>query len=384
MVEHNMYKLRVDYKKYLNKPMWIMLVSVALLFGCLFVWKTVNAYIIERQMRLKVQPATAVSTANVNFSVWQPMLKAVGTLRAILGINVTTESPGVVQNIYFSPGADAKKGELLYQLNADTELAQLKATEAQVELGKITYTRDKLQFLAHGVSQQTLETDLWNLKKLQAQAEEAKTNVEKKSIHAPFAGRLGISQVSLGQYMKPGDVFTTLQTFHPIYIDFYLPQQALRYLKTEQSVVVSTDILPKQTFLGKITTIEPQVDSKTSNVKLEATIANPKASLIPGMYVSIEIRAQKPRQYLTLPLSAISFDSFGEFVFLVKTKIIKNKAPQFVVKQTYVKTGMTRENEVAIMKGITLGDIVVTGGQLKLKNGDVIRIINTPLKATKG
>jgi membrane fusion protein (multidrug efflux system) len=355
-----------------------MLICVAVLFGSLFIWKAVNAYLIVRQMRNMVQPTIAVSTTKVNFTLWQPTLKAVGTLRAILGINLTTELPGLVQNIHFLPGADAKKGELLLQVNSDTELAQLKAAEAQVELAKITYARDKLQYLAHGVSQQTLETDLWNLKKQQAQAEEAKVSVQKKTIYAPFAGRLGISQVSSGQYIKPGDIITTLQTFHPIYIDFYLPQQALRYLKAEQSVVVSTDVFPKKKFLGKLTTIEPQIDIKTSNVKLEATVSNPQFILLPGMYVSIEIKAQKPKQYLTLPLSAISFDSFGEFVFLVKKKLIKNKTPQFFVEQIYVTTGMTRENEVAVMKGIKLGDVVVTGGQLKLKSGDFIKIISTP------
>ena len=378
MVEYKKHKLSVDYKKYLNKPMWFMLIGVALLFGSLFVWKGVSAYLIARQTRLVVQPAVAVSTTKVDFSVWQPMLRAVGTLRAILGINVTTERPGLVQHIYFVPGSDAKKGEILLQLNADTELAQLKAAEAQVELGKITYARDKLQYLAHGVSQQTLETDLWNLKRQEAQAEEVRTNVQKKTIYAPFAGRLGISQVSFGQYITPGDIITSLQTFHPIYIDFYLPQQALRYLRKEQSVVVSTDVLPAQKFLGKITTIEPQVDTKSSNVKLEATISNPQFNLIPGMYASVEIKAQKSKQYLTLPLSAISFDSFGEFVFLVKKTMIKNKTAQFTVEQTYVTTGMKREAEVAILKGIKLGDVVVTGGQLKLKSGDSIRIVNTP------
>jgi membrane fusion protein (multidrug efflux system) len=378
MVEYNMHKLIVNYKKFLNKPMWTMLICVAVLFGSLFIWKAVNAYLIVRQMRNMVQPTIAVSTTKVNFTLWQPTLKAVGTLRAILGINLTTELPGLVQNIHFLPGADTKKGELLLQVNSDTELAQLKAAEAQVELAKITYARDKLQYLAHGVSQQTLETDLWNLKKQQAQAEEAKVSVQKKTIYAPFAGRLGISQVSSGQYIKPGDIITTLQTFHPIYIDFYLPQQALRYLKAEQSVVVSTDVFPKKKFLGKLTTIEPQIDIKTSNVKLEATVSNPQFILLPGMYVSIEIKAQKPKQYLTLPLSAISFDSFGEFVFLVKKKLIKNKTPQFFVEQIYVTTGMTRENEVAVMKGIKLGDVVVTGGQLKLKSGDFIKIISTP------
>ena len=357
-----------------------MLIGVALLFGALFVWKAVNAYLIERQMRLMVQPAVAVSTSTVNFSEWQPMLKAVGTLRAILGINVTPELPGLVQNIYFLPGADAKKGELLLQLNADTELAQLKGAEAQVELAKLKLELDKLQYLAHGVSQQALKTDLWTLKKQEAQAQEAKTSLQKKSIYAPFSGRLGISQISFGQYIKPGDIITTLQTFHPIYIDFYLPQQALRYLRREQSVVVSSDVLPAQKFFGKITTIEPQVDSKTSNVKIEATISNPQFVLVPGMYASIEIKAQKPKNYLTLPLSAVSFDSFGEFVFLVKKKIRKDKSPQFFVEQTYIKTGLMRENEVAIMSGIKLGDIVVTGGQLKLKSGDFIKIENTLAK----
>lgn len=350
-----------------------MLVSVAVLFGFLFGWKGVNAYLLQRQMRHMVQPEIPVSTAKVHFSMWQPTLKAVGTLRAVLGINVTTELPGLVQEIYFSPGADTQEGELLIQINADTEIAQLQAAKAEVELAKMTYERDKLQFKAHGVSKQQVEADFWTLKKSQAQAQAAKTNVQKKSIHAPFSGRLGISQVSCGQYVKPGDILTTLQTFNPIYIDFHFPQQALRYVRVEQPVTVTSDVFPKQKFIGQIATIEPHIDTKTSTVKVEATISNPKLDLIPGMYAAIEIKAQKPKRYLTLPQSAVSFDSYGEFVFLVKKKFIINK-PQFFVKQIYVTTGAMRGNEVAIKNGLNEGDIVVSGGQLKLKNGSFIKI----------
>lgn len=369
-----MLKLSVEYKKFLTKPMWVMLISVAVLFGFLFCWKGVNAYLIQRQMRYMVQPDIPVSTTKVHFSMWQPMLKAVGTLRAVIGINVTTELPGLVQKIYFSPGTSTREGALLIQINADTEMAQLQAAKAEVELAKMTYERDKLQFKAHGVSKQQVEADFWTLKKSQAQAQVAKTNVRKKSIHAPFSGRLGISQVSFGQYVKPGDILITLQTFNPIYIDFYLPQQALRYVRLEQSVIVTSDVFPKQQFLGKISTIEPHIDSKTSTVKIEATIHNPTLALIPGMYAAIEIKAQKPRRHLTLPQSAVSFDSYGEFVFLVKKKAIKNKPPQFFVKQIYITTGAMRGNEIAIKSGLNEGDTVVTGGQLKLKNGSLIKI----------
>lgn len=360
-----------------------MLITVALLFGFIFGWKAVRTAWHNRELSKMHAYGVTVSTTTINFSTWQPTLDAIGSIRAIFGVNVTTELPGMIQKIYFSPGATAKKGDLLVQLNADTEIGRLHSLEAQVELAKITHERDKLQYAIHGVSLQTVQADEWNLKSLQAQVAENLATVEKKSLRAPFSGRLGISKINLGQYLNVGDPVVSLQTFDPIYVDFYVPQQALAYLKRGQTVTVSTDTFLGKQFNGKITTIEPKVDVNTRNIEVEATIANPKFELTPGMFASVYVKTKKPIAYLTLPQSAISYNSYGNFVFVVKKKLDDKKHSVLYAEQTFITTGETRGEQVAILTGLKAGETVVIGGQLKLKNGSIIRINNSLLPSSK-
>src|SRR5579885_1553482 len=235
----------------MKKRMVIMLISLGILFGGIFGYKLFMGLMMKRYMATMQAPAVTVSTMKVGYSDWTANQKAVGSLRAIVGVNVTTELAGMVQKIYFAPGATVKEGTVLVQLNADAEKGQLHALQAQSELAKITYRRDKAQFAVHAVSKQTVDTDEWNLKNLMGQVEQQAATVEKKTIRAPFNGRLGISYVNPGQYLNVGDKVATLQTLDPIYIDFYMPQQALAYLKLGQSVNVTSDTYPGQKFTGK-------------------------------------------------------------------------------------------------------------------------------------
>lgn len=359
--------------------MIIMLVCVGILFGLIFGWKMISSIMISRYLKSMQAPAIAVSTMKVSSSLWQPSIKAVASLRARVGVNITTELAGMVQSIYFTPGTQVRKGDVLVQLNAGTELGQLHSLQAQVELAKITYERDKRQYAAHAVSKQTLDTDEWNLKNLQAQVEQQAATVEKKTIRAPFTGHIGINNVNPGQYLNVGDAVTTLQALDPIYADFYLPQQNLSQLKLGQQVSIVTDTFPNLIFRGKITTIQPTVDPATRNVEVEATIANPSFSLKPGMFANAEVDTEVPQTFLTLPQSAISFNPYGEIVYLVKDSGKKDadNRPILVANQVFVTVGETRGDQIAILKGLEPGDTVVTSGQLKLKNGSPITINNS-------
>lgn len=359
--------------------MTIMLVIVGILFGSIFGWKYIKGRLIEKYMATMLSPAVTVSTMKVESSLWQPKLKAVGSLRARVGVNVTTELPGMVQTIYFTPGAQVEKNQVLVQLNAGTEIGQLHSLQAQVELAKITYQRDKAQFAAHAVSKQVVDSDEWNLKNLQARVEEQTATLEKKTLRAPFAGRLGINNINPGQYLNVGDNVTTLQALDPIYADFYLPQQALSQLKLGQTVEVKTDTFPKQIFSGKVTTIQPAVDASTRNVLVEATLPNPKFLLTPGMFAHVEVDVAMPQTYLTVPQSAISFNPYGDIAYIVKDsgKKDKDNKPILTVLQVFVTVGETRGDQIAILKGLSNGDTVVTSGQLKLKNGSHIIVNNS-------
>lgn len=362
----------------MKKRMIIMLIILGLLFGAIFAYKAFIRIMTQRFFASMKSPIVTVSTMQANYADWEPLLKAVGSLRSIKGVNVTTELAGMVTKIYLTPGSFVDQGTLLVQLNADVEIAQLQSLIANRELAKITYNRDKAQYAIHAVSKATVDTDVANLKSLRAQVEQQKAVVEKKSIRAPFTGRLGISYVNPGQYINPGDLVTTLQTLNPIYIDFYMPQQALAQLKVGEEVMVRSDTFPQEKFTGKITTINPLVDANTRNVQVEATIGNPKHQLLPGMFATVQVITGGPERFLTVPQAAISFNSFGDIIYIVKESGKDEEGkPKLIAKQSFVTTGEKRGDQITILSGLKKGDIIVTSGQLKLKNGSQVIINNT-------
>lgn len=356
----------------MDKRMKIMLIGMGILFGSIFLWKSFSHWMMLRYIASHTQ-TVAVSATTVNSSPWQPTLKAVGNVRAITGVNVTTEIAGMVQKIYFTPGAFVNENTLLVQLNADAELGQLESLKAQAALAELTYKRDKAQYEIHAVSKQTLDSDFQNWKSLLGQVAQQTATVNKKTIRAPFTGRLGINNVNPGQYLNPGEKIVTLQTLDPIYVDFYVPQQLLRQLTVGQTVTLKSDAFPKELFNGKITTIDSALDSSTRNVQVEATIHNPKSQLTPGMFASLEVNIDKQSNYLTLPQAAISFNPYGNIVYILKKN---QKENTLSAQQVFVTTGETRGDQITILKGLQKGDLVVTSGQLKLKNGTLVSINN--------
>jgi membrane fusion protein (multidrug efflux system) len=260
-------------------------------------------------------------------------------------------------------------------LNIDADVAQLHALQATAELNKITYNRDKAQLAIKGVSKEVVDTDAATLKNMLALVDQQTATIAKKIIRAPFAGRLGISNVNPGQYINPGDSIVTLQQLDPIYVDFYVPQQSLSRLKVNQSVTLVSDTFPGKKFKGKITTINPIIDSSTRNVEIEATIENPEFELVPGAFVTATVDTGNAQRFLTLPQTAITFNPYGDVVYLVQ-KSDKDKSV-LTAQQSFVTEGDTRGEQVAITQGLKEGDEVVTTGQLKLKNGTEITIDNS-------
>ncbi len=358
------------------KRMVIMLVAVGLLFGAIFGYIAYKSMMMKKSMASFRPPPVTVTAIKAGYQFWQPELKSVGSLRAVRGVDVTSEVSGLVSNVLCKSGADAKEGQLLVQLNADSDIAHLHSLQAEAELAHTVYERDKKQFAVQAISQATLDSDASDLKNKRALVNEQAALVEKKTIRAPFAGRLGISTVNPGQYINPGDKIVTLQALDTIYADFYLPQQELSRVSLGQEVVATTDTYPDRAFTGRITTIDPKVDAATRNFQAEATFANPGHRLIPGMYASVQVKAGAKQRYLTLPQTAVTFNPYGETVFVVESgKGPKSKAT-LTVRQTFVTTGPTRGDQIAVLSGIKEGDVIVTSGQLKLKNGSTVVINN--------
>jgi membrane fusion protein (multidrug efflux system) len=360
------------------KRMVIMLLAVGLLFGAIFGYHAHKTGQMKKSMASFQPPPVTATAAKAEYQSWQPELKSVGSLRAVRGVDVTSEVSGLVSSVLFKSGDDAKEGKVLVQLNADSDIARLHSLQAQAELANTVYERDKKQFEIQAISQAVLDGDASDLKNKRAQVAEQAALVDKKTIRAPFAGRLGISTVNPGQYVNPGDKIVTLQSLDLIYADFYLPQQELSRISLGQTVVASTDTYPGRTFTGRITAINPKVDTATRNVQVEATLLNPGHKLLPGMYASVEVKAGAQERHLTLPQTAVTFNPYGETVYVVeKTGKGPKGEPVLTVRQAFVTTGPTRGDQIAILKGIKEGETVVTSGQLKLKNGSRVTIDNT-------
>lgn len=358
--------------------MVIMLISVGVLFTLIFGFQYLRHLFIRHNMLKNKAPVVTVSAMRIQYSWWQPKIMTYGSMRAVNGVNVTTELAGLVRAVYLKPGSEVKEGDILVQLNADSDIALLHSLEAQQKLAEIIYHRDSAQFAVKAISKATLDTDEQNLKNLTAQVAQQEAMVAKKTLRAPFSGRLGVSTVNVGQYINPGNPIVTLQALDPLYADFFIPQQKLSKLQVGSIVHIKTDTYPDKTFSGKVTTINPIVDVNTRNVQIEATIANPQAELYPGMFVSSEVQTSPKKQYLTLPQSAISFNPYGEIAYIVQQKgKDKNGKPQLNVLQTFVITGEKRGDQIAILEGLKEGEMVVTSGQLKLKNGSLVVINNS-------
>jgi membrane fusion protein, multidrug efflux system len=356
--------------------MIVMLVVVGVIFGIVFGYKAWQEQRMKRSMAGQIPPVT-VSAMKAESQPWQPRIRAVGSLRAVRGVDVTSEINGLVRTLHFVSGDVVRAGQLLAQLNADADVAQLHALEAAAELAQTVYERDKKQLAIQAVSQATVDADSADLKSKKALADQQAALIDKKSIRAPFAGKLGITTVNPGQYINPGDKIVTLQTLDPIYIDFYLPQQELSRIAINQKLRVTADGYPKQLFNGRITAINPRVNADSRNIQIEGMLSNPRQLLLPGMYASVEIAAGEKSDYLTLPQTAISFNPYGNTIFVVEQGDAgPDGKPRLVARQRFVTTGLTRGDQIAILEGVKEGELVVTGGQLKLRSGSVVIIDN--------
>lgn len=362
-------------KRRLWRPMLLMivvvLVIVAIIAGVKYV--QISALIAQSKMPL---PAAVVTALHVPFEEWQPNVTAVGSIKAVRGVDVTTEVGGIVRTLGFKPGQEVTAQALLVQLNADSDIAQLHSLEATADLAVIVLKRDKAQLAVNAISQAQVDTDTADLKAKLAAAEQQRALVEKKSIRAPFAGRIGITGVNPGQYLNPGDKIATLQTFDPIYIDFSVPQTQLEAIAIGQGVAVTADGLSNQTFKGSISTIDTQFDATTRNVTVEATVENPKQSLVPGMFARAVVKAGSPQRYLTVPQTSVTYNPYGTTVFIATSSKNDKGEEVLTAQQTFIKTGPTRGDQVAIISGVKEGDLLITSGQMKLKNGSPVKIDN--------
>lgn len=360
------------------KRMILMLVLVGALAGGLYWFQTFKTKMIAKALSDYAAAPQTVSAAEAGFQEWQPQLRAIGTLRASQGVDVSPSVPGVVEEISFESGQDVAAGALLVRLALNDSTSRLKQLEAAADLANTNYQRNLRQLREKIVSQASVDSDASSLKSAQADVEAQQALIAQKSVLAPFAGRLGIRQVDKGQYLNPGVAIVSLQAIDPMFVDFLLPQQALGQIAVNQPVKVTVDAFSDQAFNGVIAAINARVDTATRNVQVRASLSNPGRKLLPGMYATVQITTGAPKRLLTLPVTAIAYNAYGNTVFVVEDggKDDKGKPVQ-KVKQTFVKTGETRGDQVAVLDGIKEKQMIVTAGQLKLTNDTAVVIDNT-------
>ncbi|MET2827525.1 efflux RND transporter periplasmic adaptor subunit [Mesorhizobium shangrilense] len=358
--------------------MAIMLIVIGAILAGIFGFQAFKNHMIAAYIANLKAPPQTVSTIDAPMSPWQTVSRAVGSFTAVQGTNLSAQVPGIVQKIGFEDGQDVKKGALLIQLLADQQIATLQQFQATVTNAQVTYDRDVSLLKTRTVAQSQVDSDQAALKGAQAQVLAQQALIDQYTIRAPFDGRLGIRLVTLGQYLAAGTSVVTLQSLDPIQLDFTMPQQALSQLKVGQAVTATVDTYGTQAFDGKITAISPLVDSQSRSLTIRASFPNPDDKLLPGMFGNVSIAVGTPQNYITLPQTAVTINPYGNVVFVVTDKGNgPDGKPQRVANQTFVTTGETRGDQIAVLKGLSEGQTVVTSGQLKLNNGTPVIVNNT-------
>lgn len=359
-----------------RRRLWLLMVLVVgvalLLFAAIFAFPMV-AFMAKP---FPAPPPATVTTATARLQDWQPQIEVVGSLKPVRGADLSVEVPGIVDEVNFDSGGDVRAGAQIIRLRDTNDVAKLRTLEAARDLAQTNFNRDKAQLERQLISQAQFDVTAANLQSLQAQVAEQQAIVAKKTLRAPFAGHLGIRGVNAGQYINPGTVVVTLQALDPIFIDFSIPQQQLEQIKVGQDLTIKVDSYPGRTFAGKITTIDPKIDPATRNVAVRATVPNPDRKLLPGMFATATISTGEPQRYVTLPQTAITFNPYGNMVYLVQEGTDPTGKKSLVTRQTVVTTGATRGDQIAVTSGLKDGDVVVSAGQMKLQNGVPVVVNN--------
>jgi membrane fusion protein, multidrug efflux system len=322
-------------------------------------------------------PPDAVTSAKVEATQWEAARSAVGTLVAVRAVTVASELPGLVRKIGFDSGAFVRKGEVMVELDISTEEAQLAAARADSELARATLERSRTLRKSDFTSAADLEASEARAKQANANAAMLSATIAKKTIRAPFDGRVAIRQVELGQVVGSGTPIASLQSIHPIYADFWLPQQALTDLTPGMRARLRTDVFAKKSWEGTVSVVNSEVDVSTRNVRVRAAFPNPDGRLLPGMFANVEVVAPDKRPVLVIPATAVLYAPYGDSVFaLEESPPQAGQQPALVAKQKFVRLGERRGDLVAVVSGLAAGETVVSSGAFKLRNGSAVTVRN--------
>jgi membrane fusion protein, multidrug efflux system len=355
----------------------VLLVVLAVIFGGVFAFIQYKNQMIGKFLASRAHPVIAVTAERVKAETWQGEVPAIGTLRAVNGVDVTPEVAGVVKSVNFKSGDTVKKGDTLVQLDADIETANRNAAQAQLKLLQDQLERTSKLPVGTAVSEQTLNQTRFQMQAQQATVASLDAQIAKKTITAPFDGRIGIKNIDLGQYLQAGTSIATLQDISSLQIRFSVSQKLLPLLKIDAEISVTADARPGLVLKGKLTSFDPLVDKATGMIPCEGLLENAKSAFLPGMFVDVTLQTGHTQHVLTISQAAISYNLFGDYVYQVKPA--ENGGEHPTVQQAQVTLGDEKAARVAVVKGLREGDQIVTSGQLKLSNGTPVKVQEQPM-----
>ena len=358
------------------KRMIAMLVLMIALIGGLAFIKFRQFQAMAAQFAAMQPPPEAVTTIVAQREEWPATISSIGTVAAVQGVTVSADLPGIVDRIAFDSGKPVKEGDVLVQLDTRQEQAQLAAAEAQLELSRLTFQRMQGLVEQDAVSRAEYDTAAAAFKQAEARIREIHATIARKTIRAPFGGVLGIRAVNLGQYLTGGNAVVPLQSLDPIYVNFGVPQQDASRMRLGRAVRITASDLGSVEFGGRISALDAVVDEATRNVRVQATLSNPGGRLRPGMFVQAQVVLGANQPVIALPGSAISYAPYGDSVFVVADLKGEDGKSYQGVRQQVVKLGGARGDQIAVVSGVQPGEVVVTSGVFKLRNGAAVQINN--------
>lgn len=361
----------------MKKRWFFTILGLAIVFGAIFGYQAFVAYKIEQAMSNRPPPVETVTATHAKLLEWQPKLTAVGTLSAVQGIMITAQTSGEVVEIAVESGARVEEGQLLVRIDASVAQAELRGLQAQARLAQLELQRQRRLLERNAVSQASVDVAESKLEQARARVAAQQARLADKTIEAPFPGQLGIFRVDPGEFVTVGEPIVTLQSLAPINVDFAVPQQELGPLREGLLVKASLEAFGPTAFTGPIIAISPKVNPATRSASVRARLPNDERLLRPGMFVDVTVRLPGERKVVTLPQTAITYNPYGDSVFLIREERTDQGETILRAYRKLVETGETRGDLVQIIEGVEPGDRVVTSGQLKLHNGSIVKINNT-------
>ena len=356
----------------------LLLLLLVLAIAAYPAWRIAHRAAAPAQAAQEAEPPQTVSDIVVHPQPWQDRMKAYGQVRAVQGADLSAQVPGIVDEIDFQSGQDVKAGTVLLRLRLYDDPAKLQQLQAEVALYTTNLQRDQKQFEAQAVSHATLDLDTANLRSYQAQVAAQAQAMEEKIVRAPFSGHLGIREVDLGQYLPPGTAVTTLQALDPIYVDFSVPQQQVGDIRPGRPVEVGVDTYPGRVFHAAVQALDSRIDAQSRMVSVRASLDNRDHALLPGMFAVAHLDLGPTREVLAVPQTAVSFNPYGDFVYVLTPQPgqAPGKPPVYLATSRVVALGETQGDRVVVVSGLHDGDTVVTAGQIKLRSGAAVVIDN--------